>query len=54
MAAAPLRRYAAWLPQKGVLSVVARYGLAVVLTAFALLLRFSLQGVFPPQGFPFR
>lgn len=53
MAAAPLRRYAAWLPQKGVLSVVARYGLAVVLTAFALLLRFSLQGVFPPQGFPF-
>lgn len=53
MAAAPPRRYASWLPQKGMPSLVARYGLAAVLTGLALLLRFSLQGVLPPQGFPF-
>ncbi len=53
MAVAPPRRYAAWLPQQGVPSLVARYGLAAVLSALALLLRFSLEGVLPPQGFPF-
>jgi two-component sensor histidine kinase len=33
-------------------NVVARYGLAVALTAFAVLLRFGLDAVFPP-GFPY-
>ena len=33
MAAAPPRRYASWLPQKGLPALAARYGLATALTA---------------------